>query len=95
MVGTGMDTMSAAYAQIVVYGYLLSRSVVTVFYRTCGNTGMAVYAFFLVYPDDRRQLLSHITPPINVNSILYPAFYDKVWCGKAITAPYEPRIGTF
>jgi hypothetical protein len=48
-----MDAMSASYAQIVVYGNLLSRSIVAVLYRTCGDTGMAVYTSFLVNFDDR------------------------------------------
>jgi hypothetical protein len=63
MVGAGMDALSASYAQIVVYGYLCSRAVVAVFYRTRGNTGMTVDTFFLVNPDHRRQFTFHGSPP--------------------------------
>jgi hypothetical protein len=54
MVGTGMDTVSAADTELVVYGYLVPRAVVTVFDRTSGDTGVTVHAFFLINPDHRR-----------------------------------------
>jgi hypothetical protein len=53
MVSTGMDTTSASYTQFMIDGYLFPRSIVAEFDRACGNTRVAIYAFFLVNPDDR------------------------------------------
>jgi hypothetical protein len=50
--GTGMDTLPAAYAKVMIYDYLVSRTVVTIFYGAHGDTGMAVNAFFFINPDD-------------------------------------------
>jgi hypothetical protein len=52
--GTGLDTVSAANAEVVIYAYLFPCAVVAVFHRTRGNTGMTVYAFFFINPDNRR-----------------------------------------
>jgi hypothetical protein len=54
MMGTGRDTVSAAYTEVVVYGDFFPRAVITVFYGARGNTGMTIYAFFLINPDNRR-----------------------------------------
>jgi hypothetical protein len=68
LVGTGMDAVPAADTKIMIYGYLVLYAVVAILYRTRGNTGMAVYAFFFVNPDHRRQLVcvhnSPLTKPI-------------------------------
>jgi hypothetical protein len=53
MMGTGMDAVSAADTEVMIYNYLLSRAAIAVFYGTRCNTGMAVDAFFLIYPDNR------------------------------------------
>jgi hypothetical protein len=55
--------MPAAYAEAVIYGDLLPRAVVAVLHRACRDTGMAIYAFFLINPDNRRQLLCHHKQP--------------------------------
>jgi hypothetical protein len=54
VVGTGMNTVSTADAEIMVDGYFFSGAVVTVLYRTRRNTGMTVDAFFFVNCDNRR-----------------------------------------
>jgi hypothetical protein len=49
-----MDTVSAAYTEIMVNGYFFSGAVVTVLDRTRRDTGMTVYTFFLIDSDDCR-----------------------------------------
>jgi hypothetical protein len=49
-----MDTVSAAYTEIMVDGYFFSGAVVTVLHRTGRDTGMTVYAFFFIDFDNCR-----------------------------------------
>jgi hypothetical protein len=52
--GTGLDTASAADAEIMVYRYFIAGSIVAVFYRTRGDTRMTVDAFFFIHFNNRR-----------------------------------------
>jgi hypothetical protein len=67
--------VSAADTELMVYRYLFPRAVVAVFHRASGDTGMTVHAFFLVNPDDRRQLIPlHEPPPFVPFSVLLVSF---------------------
>jgi hypothetical protein len=56
LVGTDIYTVPAAYAQIVIDSELFAGTVHAHFDRTGGNAGIAIYTFFLIDSDDRREL---------------------------------------
>jgi hypothetical protein len=92
-VGTGMDAVSAAYAKIMVYGYLFPGAVVAVFYRARRDTGMTVNTFFLINSDDRRQFVClHKQPPLNI-TIFHTIFYLNLYQDPGSRIPEYTAYG--
>jgi hypothetical protein len=87
--GTGMDTVSTANTEIMIKGYLFTRPVVTVLYRTRGNTGVAIYTFFLVNLNKRCQCVCiHNSPSRFVISVRKASLYHR----KAMEYRDHPAI---
>jgi hypothetical protein len=60
-----MDTAPTANTKVMVHPHLFPGAIITVLYRTSGNTGMTIDAFFLIHPNNRTQLTpTHSSPRI-------------------------------